>query len=97
MINYINTKLQLKFDWSCLKQDKVTFTPKAVLNFYIIYTIDLRAQFVGANFALENSLFGAVKLTENDDPYKYFYYGYGNGLDVLRFFQRRMVVGLVGT
>ena len=40
-LNYIKTKLQVKFDGNCLKRDKVTFTRKQVTNIYIhiyIYT-----------------------------------------------------------
>ena len=37
-----NSKIRVKFDGSCLKQDiKVTFTPKAILNFYIVYKMNI--------------------------------------------------------
>ena len=35
---------------------------------------------LGANFALGNSLFGAVKLTKNSDSGTYKYSGYGIGI-----------------
>ena len=38
--NYINTKLRVKLDGSCLKQDKVTFYHKRVINIYIVYEIN---------------------------------------------------------
>ena len=42
-LNYINSKLQVKVDGSCLKQDKFTFTNKKVLNIYITYKINFVA------------------------------------------------------
>ena len=39
-INYIgNTKIQLEFNGSRLKQEKITFNHKIILNFYIVYEI----------------------------------------------------------
>ena len=58
---------KIRFDVQCLEQDKVTFIHKNVARIYIVYEINLWANTQGANFTLENSLFGAVKLTENDD------------------------------
>ena len=46
-LNSINTKLQAKFDSSCLKQDKVTFTHKKVMNIYIVNEIHVRRFTVG--------------------------------------------------
>ena len=80
-VNYINTERQVKFDRSCLKQDKVTFTHKQVVNIYIIYEIKLWQFNVGKDFELKDSLFGAVKLTKNADPDKYKDSGYGTGFD----------------
>ena len=36
-LSYLNTNLQVKFDGSYLKQDKVTFTHNEVVNIYIVY------------------------------------------------------------
>ena len=36
---YIGTKTRVKFDGSCLKQDKVKFTHKRIVNIYIVYDI----------------------------------------------------------
>ena len=63
----------MKFDGSCLKQESVTSPHKQVVNIYIVYGINLRLFSVDKDFALGNSLFGAVKLTTNPDPDKYFY------------------------
>ena len=72
-----NAKTLVKFDGVCLKQDKVTFTPKAALNFYIIYEVNLWPLNLDSKFAYLNSLFSAVKFTKNADLDKYSYSGYG--------------------
>ena len=46
-----NAKTLVKFDGVCLKQDKVTFTPKAALNFYIIYEVNLWPLNLDSKFA----------------------------------------------
>ena len=40
-LNYINTKPQVNFNGSCFKQDKVTYTDKAVVNIYNVDEINL--------------------------------------------------------
>ena len=71
-INYFdNARIRGKFDGNCLKQDKVTFTHKQVVDIYIVYEINLWPFTVGQYFTLINSLFGAVKLIKNADPDKY--------------------------
>ena len=45
-------------------QDKVTYTPKAVLIFYIIYEINLWPYDVCKDFTLGNSSFGSVNITK---------------------------------
>ena len=37
MLNYINTKLQVYFDWGWWKQENITFTCKNLVNIYIVY------------------------------------------------------------
>ena len=60
----VNSKRQLKFDGSCLKQWKVTLTHKQVVKIYLWpFNIDKK-------LAIGNSLIGAVKLTENANPEK---------------------------
>ena len=41
LLSYIGTKTRLKFVRSCLKQDKITFTHKNIVNIYIAYEINL--------------------------------------------------------
>ena len=62
-----------------LKQDKVTFDHKTVVNPYIVSGINLWQFKQSANFALGISLFGVVKLTKNTDFSKYKYSRYGIG------------------
>ena len=67
-----------KFDGSCLKQKKVTFSHKNVVNICIVYEINLWLYTQVDGFILGNSLFGDVKLTKNVDSDKYSYSGYGS-------------------
>ena len=60
--SYVSTKIQTKLDGSCLKQDKIIFTHKQVVNAYIVYAINLRSFTVAKDFALRNSLFRAYCL-----------------------------------
>ena len=41
LLNYIGTKTRVKFDRSCLKQDKITYTHDKIVNIYIVYEINL--------------------------------------------------------
>ena len=63
-----------------MKQDKVTFNHRKVINIYIFYEID-KSFNISDYLTLENCLFGAVTLTKNADIDKYGYYGYGIGFD----------------
>ena len=75
-MNYINNgKVRVKFDGHHYKLDKVTFTLKAVLDFYIVYEIKFWLLNLHSRFALLNSLFGPVNLTKNSDPNKSSYSG----------------------
>ena len=77
-LHLINTKLRVKFNSHCLKQDKVTFTHKIVVNFHLVYEINLLLYIQGADFTLGNSLFGSARLNKNADSEKYFCSVYGN-------------------
>ena len=39
-MNCIDSKMQVKLDGNCLKQDRLTFTYKKVVNIYIVYDIN---------------------------------------------------------
>ena len=40
-LNYFGTKARVKFNGSCLKQDKIAFTHGKIVNIYIVYEINL--------------------------------------------------------
>ena len=68
-----------KFKGSCLKQDKITFNHANIITIYIV--CDLESNLNNSDPTLKNCLFGAVKLTKNNDIDKYKYSGYGIGFD----------------
>ena len=60
-INYFDDfRIRVNFDGNCLKQEKVTFTQKQVVNIYIVCYIYLWQFTVVQILTLENLLFGAV-------------------------------------
>ena len=76
----MGTKIRIKCSGSCLKQDKITYTHRKIVNIYIVY--EIISYFTGYNYpTLENCLFGAVTLTKNADIDKCGYSGYGIGFD----------------
>ena len=79
-VNYVNEKLRLKFDGSCLAQTKVTYTHKNIVNIYIVY-LYCAATRNSYDTKLINGLFGAVTLVKNSDIDKFGYTGYGTGFD----------------
>ena len=80
-LNYLGTKIRVKFSGSCLKQDKVTYTHGNIVNIYIVYEINNEDNTVISDPTLENCLFGTVTLTKNADIDKYGYSGYEIGFD----------------
>ena len=76
-----NSKIRVRFKGSCLKQDKIIFTPRNVVNLFIVYELDAWSWDLNADFTLKDCLFGSVNLTKNADPDKYSYSGYGIGFD----------------
>ena len=82
LLNYVSAKIRVNFFGSCLKQEKVKFTHKKVVNICIVYEKNLWPFTFAKDFALRNYLFGAVKLTKSDAEFdKYKYSGYGIGFD----------------
>ena len=68
-----NSRIKLKFKGNILKQDKATFTPDNVVNLYVAYELVTWSKDLNSEFTLKYSLFGAIKLTKNASPKKYFY------------------------
>ena len=78
------TKIQffsLIFEESCLKQKSPTFIPPNIIDFFIVYELDTWSEDLNSDFALNNCLFGGVKLDKNVYPDKYVYSVYGIGFD----------------
>ena len=80
LVDYVGTKIRVKFNGDCLKQEKVTFNQVKIVNIYIFYKIE-RSVNISSYPTLENCLFGAVKLTKHVDVDLYKYSGYGIGFD----------------
>ena len=79
IVKYTGKRIYLKFNGSCLKQDKITFNHEKTVNIYPVY--DLKLTLNNFDPTLENCLFEAVKLTKNSDIDNYKYSGYGIGFD----------------
>ena len=75
------SRIRLKFEKSCLKQENKAFTPNNVVNLFIVHDLDAWSQKLNTDFTLKDRLFGAIKLTKNADLDKYKYSGYGIGFD----------------
>ena len=65
-----HTKLRVKSTGSCLKQPKISYTHRKVVNIYIVYELGASSSNVN-DATLQNWLFGAVTLTKNADIDKY--------------------------
>ena len=79
-LRYYVTKTRVEFNGNYLKQDKITYTHRKIVNIYIVYEI------VGSSGrnnqpTLQNAQFGAVKLTKTANIDKYRYSSYGIGFD----------------
>ena len=56
-LNYLGTKIRVKFSGSCLKQDKVTYAHGKIVNIYIVYEINKKDNTIISDPTLENCLF----------------------------------------
>ena len=63
-LSYFGSKIRVKFDGSCLKQDKITLAHEKTVNICIVYEINMRDGGYDDYPTLENSLFGEVKLVK---------------------------------
>ena len=79
-LNYLGTKIRVKFSGSCLKQDKITYTHGKIVNIYIVYEMSKSIN-ISDYLTLENCLFGVVSLTKNADIDKHGCSGYAIGFD----------------
>ena len=76
----VGTKARIKFSRDCLKQEKITFNHGKIVNISIVYEIEKSVD-ISSYPALENCLFGAVKLIKHIDVDLYKYSRYGIGFD----------------
>ena len=79
-LSYYDYNTRVKYTGSCLKQPRITYTYKKVVNIYIVYELEASTSHID-DPTLKNCLFGAVTLTKNADIDKYRYSGYGIGFD----------------
>ena len=68
-----NSKIAVKLEENCLKPDKVSFTYRNVISFFIVDELDIWSRDLSTDFTLKDCLLGLVKLTKSSDPYKYSY------------------------
>ena len=69
-LSYHNTRITIKFTGCCLKQTKVSYTHRKIVNIYIVYELDASCS-NDSDPILKLCLFGAVTLAKNADVDKY--------------------------
>ena len=79
-LNYVGSKIRVKFNGYCLKQERIPYTYGKIVNIYIVCKIERSAN-ISIYPTLENCLFSAVKLTKHIDVDQNKYSGYGIGFD----------------
>ena len=84
-LSLYGTKTRAEFNGSCLKQYKVTYNHRTIVNIYIFYKISKNHN-ISSYSTLEICLFGAVRLTKSADIDQYKSSGYGIGFDRKRDF-----------
>ena len=77
LIDYLGDKISLKFQGSCLKQPKRTYTNEKTVNIYIAYELGVFSSF-NNDPTLKNS---RGSITKNAHTDKYQYLDCGTGLD----------------
>ena len=65
-LSYYDYNIRVKFTGSCLKQPKITYTHKKVVNINIVYELGASTAHID-DPTLKNCLFRAVTLTKNAD------------------------------
>ena len=80
VFSHYGTKTRVKFNGSCLKQDKAIYNHGTIANIYIVYETSKNYN-ISCYPTLENCLFGVVSLAKPADIGLYKYSGYGIGFD----------------
>ena len=75
-----NWNLKGYLNWSCLKQNKLAYTHKTIVNIYIVYENGASSSF-NNDPTIKNSLLGEVRLTKNADIDMYQHSSYGTGFE----------------
>ena len=79
-LDYLGAKIRVKFNGSCLKQDKIAYNHGKIVNIHIVY--EIYKNYNNSSYpTLENCLYGAVTWTKNIDIDECRYSGYGIGFD----------------
>ena len=65
-LSYFGTKTRVEFNANCLRQDKITYNHRKILNIYIVFEIS-KKNCISSYPTLENYLFGAFTVNENAD------------------------------
>ena len=89
-LDYVGTKVRVKFNGNCLKQEKVAFNLGKIVNIYVAYKIERNVN-ISSYPTLENCLSVAVKLTKHVDVDLYKYPGYGVGFNRRGFFFQSVI------
>ena len=79
-LSHHGSKIRVKFNGGCLKQDKATYSHGTIANIYIVYEIGKNYN-ISSYPTLENCFFGAVDLAKPADIDQYKYSGYGIEFD----------------
>ena len=79
-LSYYGTKRWVKFNGSCLKQDKVTFNHETIVSINVVCEVSRNFN-ISSYPVLENSLFRGVSLTKHADTDQYKYCRHGIGFD----------------
>ena len=62
-LNYLGTKIRVRFTGNCLKQPEISYTHGKIVNIYIVYEINKKNDTIISDSTLENCLFDVVTLT----------------------------------
>ena len=71
------TTMSAIFTGNYVKENKVIFPNKSVVNIYIVYELHKINSTRNTDFTVQNALFGATKITKDSDPSHNKYSGYG--------------------
>ena len=75
-IKNINGQLYVSFNGNYFIQDPINI-PNNIINIYCVYQLDPISSTRNTDYAIQNALFGAMKITKNTDSSKNNYKGYG--------------------